>query len=125
MGHIQRFLKTKNLHEIVDILKYFTCSKEVYIELGEPILVDSSQNWIFEYIDHELSGFICYTESKILYAYTVPKFRCKGVFSRLLNQLPDNKFVVIASEMSYPIFLKNGYKVLKNYKNCHKLEKTK
>lgn len=122
MGNIFRILKTQNIHEVVDILKYISTSKECYKELGEPLLVDFGQSWIFDYQDYELRGFICHDSVKILYAYTLPKFRGKGVFSRLYEELPYQSWETTASNMSYPIFLKKGFKVVKNYVNCHKLK---
>lgn len=124
MGYIFRILKTQDIHEVVDIVKYISTSKEYHKEMGEPLLVDDSQTWYFDYQGEELRGFICHNKSRILYAYTLPKFRGKGVFNRLYNELPHQQWQTIASNMSYPIFLKKGFKVVKNYVNCHRLIKT-
>lgn len=123
MGHIFRILETQNIHEVVDIIKYISTSKECYKELGEPLLVDFGQTWLFSYQDEELRGFIAHNNTHILYAYTLPKFRGKGVFNLLYDKLPEQHWITIASNMSYPIFLKKGFEVVKNYVNCHKLIK--
>lgn len=105
------------------MIKYISTSKECYKELGEPLLVEFGQTWLFDYCDNELRGFICYNKKTILYAYTLPKFRGKGVFNNLYEKLPYQEWNTIASNMSYPIFLKKGFEVVKNYVNCHKLIK--
>src|SRR5690606_38451889 len=116
-----RLLKTQDIHDVVDIVKYISTSKEYHKEMGEPLLVDFGQHWYFDYQNDELRGFMCHNNKKILYAYTLPQFRGKGVFSNLYKELPIQKWETIASNMSYPIFLKKGFKVVKNYVNCHKL----
>ncbi len=122
MGNIFRVLETQNIHEVVDIVKYISTSKEYYLEMNEPLLVDFGQTWLFDYQDSELRGFMCYNSTKILYAYTLPKFRGKGVFNNLYDRIPKKEWITVASNMSYPIFLKKGFKVVKNYVNCHKLK---
>lgn len=123
MGNIHRVLETQNIHEVVDIIKYISTSKECYKELGEPLLVEFGQTWLFDYEDNELRGFLTYNKTHILYAYTLPKFRGKGVFNILYEKVPYQSWITIASNMSYPIFLKKGFEVVKNYVNCHKLIK--
>ncbi len=124
MGYIFRILKTQDIHKVVDIVKYISTSKEYYKEMGEPLFIDESQTWYFDYQSEELRGFICHNNNRILYAYTLPKFRGKGVFNRLYKEIPEQQWQVIASNYSYPIFLKKGFKVIKNYVNCHRLIKT-
>src|SRR5690606_41908039 len=106
---------------VCDELRYLTPNREVIREMGEPIIIEKGQQWILCYYENLIVGFICFKNDKILYAYTSKIFRGKGVFNLLYSELPNRKWTTIASNMSYPIFLKKGFKVVKNYKNCHKL----
>lgn len=122
MGDIFRILDTQDFHFVVNELRYATCSKLVLKELGEPIIIEYGQTWILCYCEKELIGFMCYTKDKILYAYAFSEWRCKGVFNKMYESLPMQDWSTIASNMSYPIFIKKGFKVIKNYKTCHKLK---
>ena len=92
-------------------------------EMGEPLIVDRGQEWIFAYDKDILIGFCAYIKNRILYFYTIPEYRRKGVFNLLYNHLPEKEWQVVASNYSYPIFLKKGFEVIKNYVNCHRLIK--
>lgn len=123
MEYIFRTITSNSYHFTCDELKYLSTSKEVIKEMGEPIIVSDNQKWIFAYIDDILVGFSCYKEDKILYFYTLPAYRNRGIFNLLYNELPnDINWNVIASNNSLPIFIKKGFTVIKNYKNCHKLK---
>lgn len=122
MGDLFRVVETQNIHEVVDIVKYISTSRECFKELGEPLIVELGQTWLFDYEGDKLRGLICYSSTKILYAYTLNKYRGIGVFNNLYKRLPIQSWETIASNMSYPIFLKKSFKVVKNYVNCHKLK---
>ena len=124
MGYIFRIVKTSSRDFICDEIKYLSTSKEVIEEMGEPLLYNKNQWWHFAYIENKMAGFIAYSGNKILYAYTMPEFRNKGVFHHIYNSIPSKNWETIASNMSYPIFLSLGFKVVKNYKTCHKLKLT-
>jgi hypothetical protein len=68
-------------------------------------------------------GFICYNLTKILYVYVLPEFRRRGLFTVLYNELPPQRWEVVASNASYKLFLKKGFEIVKSYKICHKLIK--
>lgn len=123
MGYIFRFLESTDLGFINMTIKNLSTNRQVLKEMGEPLIVEENQSWIFCYESFKLVGFCAYTDNKILYFYTIPEFRNNGVFNELYNKLPLKEWTVIASNDSYPIFLKKGFKVVKNYKNCHKLIK--
>lgn len=124
MGDIFRIIKSSSYYFICDEIKYLSTSKEVIKEMGEPLLVDKNQKWIFAYDkEGQLCGFIAYKKESILYVYVLPEYRGKGIFSILYNELPQNtSWNVLASNMSYPLFLRKGFTIIKNYKTCHKLK---
>lgn len=122
MGNLFRTIKTESHLFVCDELKYLSTNRKVISELGEPLIIEKGQYWILAYHLDILSGFISHKDNKILYAYTVELMRNKGVFNMLYNELPENDWETIASNMSYPIFIKKGFKVIKNYKTCHKLK---
>lgn len=122
MEHLFRTVSSESYHFICDEIKYISTSGKAIKEMGEPFIVERGQTWIFAYLENELVGFCAYVGEKILYFYTVPEHRGKGVFNILYNEIPDRSWEVIASNDSYPIFVKKGFKVVKNYKTCHKLK---
>lgn len=124
MGNIFRTIETKDKEIIVDAIKYIATDKVAIKEMGEPFIVSDNQTWLFCYHTNELYGFCAYTSNRILYFYTLPKYRGKGVFNTLYNLLPNREWQVISSNLSYSIFLKKGFRVIKNYVNCHRLIKT-
>lgn len=123
MGNIFRVVETQNIHEVVDIVKYISTSREFHKEMGEPLIVELGQTWSFCYIGEKMVGFSSYVKYRILYFYTLPEYRCHGVFNALYDNLPQKQWQVVASNASYPIFLKKGFEVIKNYVNCHRLIK--
>lgn len=120
-----RIVSSGSYHFACDELKYLATSSEVVRELGEPVLISRGQEWVMAYRegDHLADGFIGYVGDKILYAYVVPEARGRGVFTKMYDALPERPWEVVASNMSYPIFVKKGFEVVKNYKSCHKLKK--
>lgn len=98
-------------------------SKEVLKELGEPLILDEKQNWYFAYLKKELAGFIVHNEDTIIYAYTLPEYRGKGIFNKLYNEIPDKGWKTVSSNKALPIFIKLGFKIIKSYNICHKLKK--
>lgn len=118
-----RIVKSKSKCFICNEIKFASTDRKVLKEMGEPFIYDESQTWIFAYKFDQLVGFICYDSKKILYVYVFTKFRNKGLFTVLYNELPTQEWKTIASNMSYKLFLNKGFEVLKNYKNCHKLIK--
>lgn len=122
MEHIFKTVTSRSYHFICDEIKYLSTSRDVIKEMGEPLIVDRGQTWIFCYHNGDLCGFMAWYGVKILYAFTIPEMRRNGVFSTLYHELPDKSWEVVASNDSYPIFLKKGFVVVKNYKKCHKLK---
>lgn len=122
MEYFFRTIKSISLDYTINKIKELSTSKDVFKEMGEPLLVDKQQIWVFAFFKKELAGFICYNSNTILYVYTLPKFREKGLFTILYNELPFQDWKVIASNKSLNLFKRKGFKVVKNYKNCHKLE---
>lgn len=122
MGDIFRTIKSKNKIFIANKIKFLVIDKNVIKEMGEPIIFNINQNWIFALCGNELAGFIVYNNNSILYAYVIPKFRLKNAFTLLYWQLPKRNWKVVSSNSSLPFFLKNGFKVVKNFKTCHKLK---
>lgn len=116
-----RIVKSDSKHFIADEVKFLAIDPEYLQEMGESILYKPDRTFIFAYKSECMVGFIAYDYSTILYAYTVPAERGKGVFRSLFNELPNTNFKVVASNASLPIFLKLGFRVVKNYKTCHKL----
>lgn len=123
MEHIFRTIKSESYFFVCEELKCLATNRKVISELGEPVIIEKGQSWILSYHNEIVVGFMCYRENKILYAYTTELMRGRGVFSSMYYELPDRKWETVASNMSYPIFLKKGFEVVKNYKTCHKLIK--
>lgn len=124
MGNIFESRITYDREEILNNIKYLGFEKEFLKEMGEPIILEDNQTWIFFYLSDKMVSFITYNHKKILYVYTLKEHRNKGLFDLMYKELPLNNWETIASNMSYPLFLKKGFKVVKNYKNCHKLKLT-
>lgn len=122
MEHIFRTVKSKNKLFVANKIKLLAIDKDVIKEMGEPIIYNTNQQWIFALLKNELAGFIVYNNSSILYVYTLPKFRLQNVLTLLYWQLPKRNWKVVSSNSSLPFFLKNGFKVVKNFKTCHKLK---
>lgn len=122
MEYIFRTIKSSNKTFIANKIKFLAMDKDVIKEMGEPIIYNTNQKWIFALLKNELSGFIVYNSTSILYVYTLPKFRLQNVFTFLYNQVPKRDWKVVSSNSSLPFFLKNGFKVVKSFKNCHKLK---
>lgn len=123
MGDIFRILELYIPDDVSMILNRYTSNREVIKELGEPIIIEFGQQWIICLYNDAPIGFIGYNEKSILYAYVIKGFRNKGVFNMMYDKLPIQSWNTVASNMSYPIFIKKGFEVIKNYKNCHKLIK--
>lgn len=118
-----RLVKSKSKYFICDEIKLISTDRNAIKEMGEPFIYDESQTWVFAYRYDQMVGFICYNLTKILYVYVLPEFRKRGIFTELYNELPPQKWEVVASNASYKLFIKKGFEVVKNYKNCHKLIK--
>lgn len=118
-----RLVKSKSKYFICDEIKLISTDRSAIKEMGEPFIFDESQTWVFAYRYDQMVGFICYNLTKILYVYVLPEFRKRGIFTELYNELPPQKWEVVASNASYELFIKKGFEVVKNYKNCHKLIK--
>lgn len=122
MGDIFTILELSSHYAVADELKMFTCNRNVIKELGEPIIIERGQRWILCMCDRECIGFIGYNDTTILYAYVIKEYRGQGLFTFMYNNLPIQSWVTVASNMSYPIFLKKGFEVVKNYKTCHRMK---
>lgn len=118
-----RIVKSKSRYFISDEIKLLSIDASAIREMGEPFIYDESQTWVFAYIQDEMVGFVTYNANKILYIFVRTEFRRRGIFTVLYNELPPQKWEVVASNASYKLFLKKGFEVVKNYKNCHKLIK--
>lgn len=118
-----RIVKSISKHFICDEIKYISTDKIAIKEMGEPFIYDKNQIWVFIYNIDRLMGFICYNKTTILYVYVLPEFRGKHLFTILYNELPIQKWITIASNASYKLFIGKGFEVVKNYKTCHKLIK--
>lgn len=118
-----RIIKSQSEYFIVAELGTLLLNKEFIKEMGEPLTYDRNQFWYFAYHDDRVVGFICHNHGNILYAYTYPGLRKIGVFKALYNEIPDRPWKVNSSNMALPIYLKLGFKIIKSYKICHKLQK--
>lgn len=118
-----RIVKSQSAHFIAGELGLLLISDVFYSEMGEFIKWSGNQYWYFSYSEGVMTGFICHNNDTILYAYTRPSFRNKGVFSALYNEIPEQSWKVNSSNIALPIYLKLGFKILKSYKICHKLMK--
>lgn len=118
-----RIVKSQSAHFIAGELGTLLISEVFHNEMGEFIKWRGDQYWYFLYSESVMIGFICHNNDTILYAYTRPAFRLKGVFLKLYNEIPEQSWKVNSSNIALPIYLKLGFKIVKSYKICHKLIK--
>lgn len=103
-------------------LRFVSLDSEVHKELGEPLLFKPDQTWIFAYQNNDLTGFICYNQTSILYMYVTPEYRRKGVLTNMYLKVPDRKWKTVCSKMSLNFFLNRGFQIKKSFVNCYKLQ---
>lgn len=120
MGNIS-IISTQSDYFVVQELGTLILNPEFIKEMGEPLKYDRGQFWQIAYVDKVFAGFIVYNLGTILYAYTKKEHRNQGVFNELFSNVPSYVTKVVASNLSLPIFLKKGFKLIKSYKICHKL----
>lgn len=123
MGDIS-IVKSSSLHFVAQEIGVVVITNPYLKEMNEPICWTPEQSWYIAYIDGGLVGFICHDNDTIKYAYTITRYRNKGVFLALYNEIPEQTWKVVASNMSLPIYQKLGFKIIKSYKICHKLIKS-
>lgn len=119
-----------------NLIGWYAISREVNREMdGYPILTDKDTVWFVAYKNLEVFAFAAVKRMKshaiLTYAYVDPKFRKKGVYTRLLNDrlewVARNGFTTIKADCtaaSLPAMQKAGFKVVKQFKNWTKVEKT-
>lgn len=118
-----RIIKSQSAQFVAHELGVLLISVSFQNEMGEFIKWSGDQYWYFAYSEGIMVGFICHNNDTILYAYTQPSFRGKGVFSLLYNKIPEQSWKVISSNIALPIYQKLGFKIIKSYKICHRLIK--
>lgn len=119
-----RITKTQSAHFIVAELGPVIIDAEFLKEMGEPLKYSKDQFWVLGYLDGEIAGFIVHNSDTILYAYVYPYYRRLGVLTALYNELPEQPWKTVASNLSMPFFvMKKGFKIIKSYTTCHKLKK--
>lgn len=122
MGNLLKIIKQERKERICAGLKYFSTSKSVLKELGEPIIVEDDHICLFAVVVNNIVGFLSYNNSKILYVYVLPEYRKRGIFTKLYNELPKQNWIVMSSNLAKPIYEKRGFRVVKSYKTCHKMK---
>lgn len=119
-----RITKTQSAHFIVAELGAVIIDPVFLKEMGEPLKYNKDQFWYLAYTKDGIAGFIVHNADTILYAYVYPSHRRRGVLTELYNQLPEQPWKTVASNLSMPFFvMKKGFKIIKSYTTCHKLKK--
>lgn len=118
-----------------NLIGWYAISREVNRELdGYPILTDKDTLWFVAYKNLEVFAFSAIKFRKdhavLTYSYVDPAFRKKGVYKRLLSDRMDQlrkKGVKLVkadcTSASLHALLKEGFVVVKKFKNWTKVEK--
>jgi hypothetical protein len=125
-----RFKKVNNQKLILEAVKNFLWDAKAIKELGGPIIYFDGDHYILCYLERELIGFMCYANfrdhSTVRYCYVVEAYRRKKLLSEMYRMAEKEMITpirAIATNMSLPFFLSQGFKLIKENINYHKIQK--
>ncbi len=106
-------------------------SRDVFKELGEPILFDEGDRFFVSEKNGVLIGFSAMTEKGVLkYAYIMPGDRGRGLFSKIYELIEDwamsqgiKTIKAVSTNAGLPVYLKKGFVITHSFTNYHKVEK--
>lgn len=114
-----------NKAQIISRISKYATSRDVFNEMGEPILYDENDIWFF--VNH---GFACINSNKLKYLYTDPDYRNVGIADRLLGDI--NKYCIknkieelyaVCPSSALGFYKKRGFNAYLSFKNYHKIIK--
>jgi hypothetical protein len=124
------FKKVSNQKLILEAVKNFLWDAKTLKELGGPIVYFDGDRYILCYQERELIGFLCYANlrdySTVRYCYVVEQYRRKKLLSEMYRMAEKEMITpirAIATNMSLPFFLSQGFTLVKENINFHKIEK--
>lgn len=120
---IGTYLTTNNKSEIVDFIKFFSTSKSVLKELGEPIVYQEDCNIKAFLIENICVAFCMYGKNKLYYVYVNEKYRKNGIASNLISDISVGS-VAIVNNSVIDFYIKNNYKIVeftKKYSKAYKI----
>lgn len=120
---------------VVNNLKDYVINREVFKELGEPILFDEGDIWFFYKNGKDVVGFCCVLPQKssmrLKYIYVHPDHRKNGIFKTLMDVAEEetkekgfDKITAVATNQAYPLYQKRGYETTKSWTNYHNVFKS-
>lgn len=126
---------TTKQNNVVNNLSDYVINRDVFKELGEPILFDKGDIWFFYKKQKQAVGFCCVlpqkTSMKLKYIYVHPDHRKNGIFKELMNVAEEDakekgfdKITAVATNQAYPLYKKRGYETSKSWTNYHNVFKT-
>lgn len=113
-------IKPEDIYSEIELFKLVT-NKKVVKSLGEPILINTNQEWLLFKEKEKLLGFICVEKEKVSYLYVIPEARNKGIARQLLNSVKAKE--AVCTKDSEHLFLSSGFKVAREWKNYKKVRK--
>lgn len=127
-------LRVEERYEMIEQLVDFIASREIYSELGEPILFDEGDVFFICKHGTYVHGFAAINKRKghcfLKYMYVIPEKRGNGIFNQLYkeieayaNKIECGCIKAVSTNMGLPIYLKNGFIIDKGFKNYHKISK--
>lgn len=112
-------VKPKDVYSEIEVFKLAT-NKEVIKSLGEPILINATQEWLL-FKEEKLLGFICVEKEKVNYLYVMPEARKRGIARQLLNSVEAKE--AICTKDSEHLFLTSDFRVVREWKNYKRVRK--
>lgn len=109
----------------------FALSRDVYKDLGEPILFDEGDRFFVHEENGVINGFAAMSEKGFLkYFYILPEYRGNGVFSKIFSTVEDwavsqgiKTIKAVSTIAGLEIYQKKGFVITHSYTNYHKIEK--
>lgn len=123
--------KTKVIAAISDYL----LSREVFKELGEPILFDEGDRFFCKIVEKKCIGFACLNvvgdKATLKYFYVAPEHRGNGIFSELYQEVENmaiglgaKTMKAVSTNAGLPAYQKRGFEITKSWVNYHNIQKT-
>lgn len=120
-------IRETDYEEICKVIAPYALNRQVCKEIGINILVDPGAVFYIQRDKTGMVGFIGMVKSEIKYAYIIPKFRGKGVFTKMLTVIKKeyDSIRVTCTNDSLGAYLKNGFQKHKQLTNYHILTYSK
>lgn len=116
---------SRNAHDFYRIMGPVFGSRAISKEIGIHVYDDPDKQWAIAIHDGCVVGFASVRGSVITDCYVMPKFRLKGIFSKILAFILKNSIGSTANctDASLPAFLKVGFEIVSKTKNFTKVKR--